>query len=511
MSEPTSPTPPPEPPSARASQVNLPPATAQQAARGAAWMIATSLGARIVGVLGTLVIARFLEPEIVGEVSVASVMCMTATWATTWGFGSYAVVYGRGDDARQVTWHATVAYFVLGLVALAAVFGLAEPVTAALGAPEADQFIPGLAIAVFIRRMGAMPERVLSRSMRFRPLGLSNALGEITFAITAVSLAANGWGGDAIVIGNLVQSSVTVSLLIRSAGVAEWATPAKLQWSRYRDMLRFGLPLAVQSFAHNAARYWDNLTVSYLFGEKATGTYNYAYNLADIPATYIGEQLALVLLPSMASLPPERRPRALERSTALLSLIIFPLAIGLGLISEPLIALIFSDEWQGVAPLLTVLTVLSVFRPITWVLGAYLEAQDRTRRLMFLELAKVVVLISGLFALQGFGLHWAAASVGIAYGLNAVAGVWMVLKEGPSPRRLLLGFIQPLIACGVMAVAVMIVRHYVAHHGYLIVQLIAEIGTGVVVYVATALVVCRATTRDLLGLLKHIVQRRRGR
>src|SRR5688572_32904957 len=147
------------------------------------------------------------------------------------------------------------------------------------------------------------------------------------------------------------------------------------------------MPLAVQSFAHNAARYWDNLTVSYLFGEKATGTYNYAYNLADIPATYIGEQLALVLLPSMASLPPERRPRALERSTALLSLIIFPLAIGLGLIAYPLIAWILpNNEWQEVAPLLAVLACLSVFRPVTWVLSAYMESEQKTGRLMFLEL-----------------------------------------------------------------------------------------------------------------------------
>ena len=70
---------------------------------------------------------------------------------------------------------------------------------------------------------------------------------------------------------------------------------------------------------------------------------------------------------------------------------------------------------------------------------------------MFLEVAKVGVLIGGFFALQPFGLRWAATAVGIAFGLNAIAGVWIVSREGPSPRRLVLGFLQPLLACGVMA------------------------------------------------------------
>ena len=76
----------------------------------------------------------------------------------------------------------------------------------------------------------------------------------------------------------------------------------------------------------------------------------------------------------------DRRPAALERSSALLSLIIFPLAVGLGLVAYPLIDLLLPDnKWQEVAPLLTVLSCLSVFRPITWVMSAYLEAESKTR------------------------------------------------------------------------------------------------------------------------------------
>ena len=61
-----------------------------------------------------------------------------------------------------------------------------------------------------------------------------------------MSLAIRGWGGDAVVYGNLAQSAITLLLLVRAAGTKEWLTPTRLRWERFRDMLRFGVPLAVQ-------------------------------------------------------------------------------------------------------------------------------------------------------------------------------------------------------------------------------------------------------------------------
>jgi PST family polysaccharide transporter len=275
-------------------------------------------------------------------------------------------------------------------------------------------------------------------------------------------------------------------------------------------MLAFGVPLGIQGIAHQASRYWDNLAISYWFGTGSLGAYNMAYNLADIPAVQVGEQIALVLLPSMAELPPERRPRALERSTALLSLVIFPLAIGLGLVAYPLIAWILpKNDWQEVAPLLTVLACLSVFRPITWVLSAYMEASQKTGRLMFLELAKVAFIVGGIGLLAPFGLRVAAGAIGLAFGLTAVAGIAMVVRHGPSPARLAAGFMGPLAACAVMASVV-----WLTHRGLVSVgmhrpsiQVIVEVLVGAIAYAGAAFVICRETSRDLLQLVAKALKR----
>jgi PST family polysaccharide transporter len=468
------------------------------------------MGGRAVGVIGTLVITRFLAPEDIGEVSAASILAMTASWLTIWGFGQYTVVKGRGADKQEVTWHATFFYFVLGLISFGAVIALGAPLSELLEAPGAAAFIPGMALSVFIRRMGAMPERMLTQAMNFRPSGLALAVGELAFTLTALPLAALGWGGWSMVVANIVKSIVAVAILVRAAGVASWATPTKLSLARTKDMLKYGVPLGVQGIAHMASRYWDNLAISYYFGTGSLGAYNMAYNLADIPAVQVGEQIALVMLPSMAELPKERRARALERSTALLSLVIFPLAIGLGLVAYPLIAWILpANDWQEVAPLLTVLACLSVFRPITWVLSAYMESEQKTGRLMFLELAKVGFILLGIGLLAPYGLRVAAGAIGLAFGLTALAGVAMVVRHGPSPAKLAAGFLGPLAACAVMASAVWLTHEglHAAGLHYAWLHVIVEIVVGAIAYVGAALVICRETSKDLLGLVAKALKR----
>lgn len=470
----------------------------------------SSMGGRAVGVLGTLVMTRFLAPDVIGEVAAATILVMTANWLTIWGFGQYSVVKGRGEATAEVRWHATLFYVVLGFLSLGTIAVLGGYLVPAFGAPDAARYVPGMALAIFIRRLGAMPERVLTQNMNFRASGLSLALGELSYTISALVLAALGHGGMSIVYANIVQSLVVVLILFRAAGIRSWATPTRFSLARVKDMLSFGVPLGIQGIANQASRYWDKLTISHYFGTGAVGTYNMAYNLADIPAIQVGEQIALVLMPSMAELPRERRPRALERSSALLSLIIFPLAVGLGLVAYPLIALILpNNAWQEVAPLLAVLTCLSVFRPITWVLSAYLEAESKTNRLMVLELLKIGLLILGIAALHPFGLEVAAGAVGIAFGFSALLGIAVVVREGVSWRALASGFIRPLLACAVMAAAVLGTdRGLVAlDWDYPIVQIVAEIVIGAVAYVLAAFAFARETAIDLLALLKKAMRR----
>jgi hypothetical protein len=85
----------------------------------------------------------------------------------------------------------------------------------------------------------------------------------------------------------------------------------------------------------------------------------------------------------------------------------------------------------------------------------------------------------------------------------------MVMQEGPSPRRLLVGFLQPLVCCAIMGAVTFGVYELLVGIGWNhpALLLVAMIVAGAAAYVASALVICRETAKDLLDLLRKALKR----
>src|SRR5262249_54452961 len=157
----------------------------------------------------------------------------------------------------------------------------------------------------------------------------------------------------------------------------EWFTPCKLSWQRTRDMFVFGWPISIAAICDVGSRRWDNALISHRFGAGTAGIYNYAYNLADIPATQIGETIGDVLAPAFAEMASnERRKRGLLLAMRMLILLVAPMALGLAAIAPTLVKTLFDARWQPVAPMLVVLSILSVARPIGWIGASYLQVRN---------------------------------------------------------------------------------------------------------------------------------------
>jgi hypothetical protein len=123
----------------------------KRAASGALWSVASSVGARVVGLIGTLYMTRLLAPEVVGEVSAAMVLAQSANWMSNWGFNHYMIV--RGPDSPAATYHCAMtnwAFAVVGLAIAALVGPWFAPV---FNAPDLAAYLPGLV------RVGVHPPR----------------------------------------------------------------------------------------------------------------------------------------------------------------------------------------------------------------------------------------------------------------------------------------------------------------------------------------------------------------
>jgi PST family polysaccharide transporter len=484
----------------------------RKTAVGAMWAIATGIGARAAGLVGTLLITRYIAPDVLGNVNAAQIAAYTAYFASSLGVGGYIV--SQQDADRQTIFNATVLYMSACVVAVGVVYLLREPIAAYLDAPAMVRYIPGIVVAVLIERLTYIPDRLMIRDMRFKDVGIRNTIGELTYTVSSVGLAVLGWGGNAVVAGMLLRTLVRLVITVPAVPLRDWLTPSPLSREKIGRILRFGLPLNLASLANFGAQRWDNLVMIRLFGPGTGGLYNLAWNLADIPASQVGERIGDVLVPSFAKLEPSRRKDALIRAITMLSLLIFPLAVGLGAVGPTIFRdTLFTVEWQAAGPYLMVLSALGVTRPIGWVISAYLQVYGRTRSIMVLEWLKVLAIVGGVAALGAFGGPIVAcAGVGVAFGLHAAASMALARRVSDVPYLALIRpLIRPLLACAPMVVAILAVRYGLDRFEHLPrgTRLGAEVIAGGIAFVLCALVIAPRASREFLDLGRNALRRKK--
>jgi lipopolysaccharide exporter len=476
---------------------------------GALWTVTASTGGRALGLVGTLLLATVLSPAEYGEANVASILALSVSTLTSLGLRQYVVATpGAGND---VVFHVTVYHVLLGWAALLALALLGTRIAPFFDAPMLGALVPGMAIAAALDRVGYVPFTVLVRDMRFKVLGLQQLAGEVTYVAVALGLALAGFGPQAIVAGNILRSGVQLLILTGAVHWRSWLCPHRLRMATTRELLRFGIPQSAGSILHFVSSKWDNLLVARMFGTAVVGQYNFAYNLADIPASQVGEQVGDVLLPSFARLgDAEARRKGLARSIGLLALTLYPMAIGLGATAFTLREAFLGNQWHLVGGMLAILSVLSVARPVGIIVGTYLQSQKRPVTLMLLGVVKVLAVVSLLPLLGQLGPLWACVAIGVAFGIHAVASLWTLRRQEGVPATLLAASLgRPLLACIPLACAAVGARSVGLMLGWPPgVRLVLETGAGVLGYAAGTYLFARPLARDVMDLLKGALNRR---
>jgi len=477
--------------------------TEQVAARGAAWAIATSLLSRLISLIGTLVLVRFVAPGDYGEASAATIVVSTVNQFGTLGVGLYVIA--KRDASREELFHATFIHVALGVLAVAVLLLFGRSLAPLFGTPHLYRYVPMLALAFFLERASFMPERVLVRALRFRRIGGVRSLGEITYAAVSVGAAVAGCGGMAIVIGNVARSFVRLLGMAASVERLDWLQIGPLRWSVLRAIGGYGLVATVGQFGYYASRRWDNLLVSHIHGPAVMGAYNLAYNLADTPAAQVGEQISDVMQAAYAHMTPAERRDLMMRSIGVIALASFPIALGLGAVAPTLADLFLDKNWVGTGMMLMMLSGLSVVRPIYDSITAFVIVERGPRPLVWVEWVTLGVLLLGIATLGRISPLAACGAVGIAYTLRALFGLYVAkVGSGIDMVGFLSRLVAPLVACAPMVAAVMGLRVLLNRLDLTqpVFQLALEIPTGIVVFIAAAFLIAPQSARQLLSIVR---------
>lgn len=475
---------------------------AVKAVRGAAWNMVTGVGSRVVGMIGTLLLTRFIVPEEMGEVYAAQICLATSTTFVNFAFGQSIIAR---NASPKVCWHAFVYHVSLGILAMSVALMLGPWLAPRLDAEGMVRYMPGFALASLFDRISYVPERTLVRDLHFRTVAMWRGIAELVFVAVALGLAGRV-GPMAIIYGNIARWGLVMVMYVARSDRKQWLVPTKLDWASTRELFAFGAPLTIGFVAEFASTKWDNLMVSRYFGASVMGLYQLAYSLAVTPTVNVAEHIGDVLLPSFAKMSAAQRKDALVRSAAIMALIVFPLAVGLASVAPTATFTLLAGDWEDLAPMLVILCSLSLTGPLVWSVQAYLQAQQRPRAIMVLAIGKLLLMLLLIRVLGSLGPRWTCGAVSLAFGAHFFGLLFAVrLLDGVSMLRYLLAIAPPALACVPMFVVVTLVRWFFAARGWIegwgILALL--IGVGAVMYLVGVAVFARPLAREVFRLLRQ--------
>lgn len=193
------------------------------------------------------------------------------------------------------------------------------------------------------------------------------------------------------------------------------------------------------------------------------GVYSKALTLYNLPAALI-TPLTISIIPAIAGFLAKKQfgdaKNVIESSLRIATIIAFPMAVGLSVLSSPIMdGLYFGSAEQGTA-LLAIMGAASFFVCLSLMTTAILQAGGRERLPMYTMLiGGTLNIILNWFLVGNPKINIYGAPIGtlLCYVVMGGLNLWFVMNKLPERPKLSRIFIKPLINCTAMGAAAWIV------------------------------------------------------
>lgn len=394
-----------------------------------------------VHLVSTVVLARLLNPEDFGVMSMVAAITAFASLFRDLGLSTAAVQKDRISPALQsnLFWlNVALGALLTGLLSAAA------PLVAAFyGRPELRWVTVALSFNFLISSLGTQHGVLLTRRMQFGRKAAAGIGGSILGLGVSIALALQGYRYWALVWGGLSGSVTSVLLLFA-------VSPFRPTWpsrgTGVLSLVRFGASVTAFNIINYFHRNLDNLLIGKVWGAEALGLYTRAYALLMFPIQAIRNPLNAVAFPAMSKL--QHEPNLLRayylRVTFLTAWLSMPLTAYLFVSSEAVIELLLGPQWTAAAPIFSCLALAAFIQPASGLAGSLLLSLGQGRRYFQCGLFNLTIL-SLCFLL---GLPWGPTGVALAYAVGnyVVLYPWLRWAYARSPvtfRDFLVGCAGP--------------------------------------------------------------------
>jgi O-antigen/teichoic acid export membrane protein len=469
-------------------------------ASGLAWKLLERFGVQGSQFVLQLVLARILDPDHYGVLSLMVIFTTLANVFIQTGFNTALI---RTKDVTEED-YSSVFWVTLGIAGLlyGVIFLCAPMIGSFYQMPDIVAPLRVMALMLFPGALNSVQLAKVSREMDFRKVFFSNLSGILIAGIVGIAIALMGGGLWALVAQTMLNVFVACLVMCGTSGL-------KLRFvcnlRRVRMLFSFGWKLLVSGLLDTLYQDLRSLVIGKKYNSETLGYYNRGKQFPQFIINAVNGTVQSVMLPAMSAKQDDKaQVKQLTRSSIMISAyILFPLMAGLAGVASALVELLLTEKWLPCVPYMQIYCFTLAFYPVHSCNLQAINAMGRSDIFLKLEILKKGIGIAALvIAVFCFDSPIAIAMTGvfttvISCFINAYPNKKLIDYSYFEQMRDIL----PSIAAAVVMLGAVLAVQLLGLGAFA--TLAVQIALGVAVYVAVSVIFRLEPFRLLLNMLKN--------
>ena len=486
--------------------VGLKEVSKKQFISGSLWKIMEQFSTKGLSMIFQIVLMRLLLPEDYGLIALTAVFTNLSDILIDSGF-STALIRKKDVDEYDFSSVLTVSIGISTLL-YAAIFLLAPVFSASYKRPDLTDVLRVIALVLFIQAFSSVRNAYVNRNMQFKLLFRCNFIATVVSGILGLIAAYSGLGVWSLVIQRLAQQAILTALLLV---MLKWKLTFKFSLVRIKEMLKFSLGVVSSSLINYFSGSLYSLIVGKKYSVEDLGYFDKGAQLPTQLSLYTFGAMSNVLLPTLASYQTdlERVKGIVRKVVQMTAYLIAPLMVGLAMVSQETVILIFTEKWLPIVPIMQMNCLYYFATPFMLINVQVFFALGHSAKRIKTEIIRLVMLVAGVLI---FGIWLDCSMVQLALVCAAVAALSAAvtyLEVRPmihyEVRECVQDMALPVLCAAVMGAVIYAAGQFLSpmiHSNILMLAVKVVLGAGV--YAALSAVTKMQGFREIVQMLRGI-------
>lgn len=309
------------------------------------------------------------------------------------------------------------------------------------------------------------------------------------------------FGVSGMVYGLSVASLASVIILLILVVDTQPSFPSTLVLADVLKFARYEIPTMLVGTVEDR---FELLAIGFLLSQSVAGDYEAAVKLT-VPAVLIAEASSAGLMPQVSNLASksESASEDIKNTLSISSVLSVPIFFGTLLFSEPLLSVIFGQEYADGAELLAFVALLRIFQSQTAPLGATLQGFNRPDSVLHAAIFGILLkLVGAVLLFLEFGAVGIVAAAAFSEFCKYVLMSEFVQRLSDNTPRIPRAIFPQIVASVLMSGILLLIINYIPVTSR--VTLIGIVGFGGVLYFVTLLLISQFIRQTITGLINDI-------